>query len=412
MSIVEPFKASYYNQDKVGDIKGVVCPPYDVINEEYEKELKASSEYNYTHMTLKDPSMGYEDLAKVFDKWFADGAFVTDDKPAFYLLEQTFEIEGNAYTRRGLFGQLQLTGDHKICAHERTHEGPKEDRMNMLKYMKANLSPNFIIYPKRDGEPTALLLNKYKSEAPIYEVYDGNEKVNYRMWKIDNTEDVESVRSYFVDIDLMIADGHHRTEVATKYFTDYKKDDPKYNYMMSYLSPVDDNLLVFPTHRVLMRKLNIEEVLEKSAELFNVEEAANIKVMADLVASKDVFAFGYAQDSKYYCFTLKNPACLDEIFVSEDEKPYKVIDSFLLHNMVLAKTLGVTTKEGDLKYTIDPVEAESIATKNEGCVFLMKSTSVEEVMKVSVAGFTMPQKTTYFFPKLLSGLLIRRHEAQ
>ena len=412
MSIVEPFKASYYNTDKVGNIKEVVCPPYDVINKKYEQELKERSDYNYVHMTLKKADDSYEDLSKIFENWFADGIFETEEKPCFYLLQQEFEIKGRTYKRRGLFAQLKLTGDHAICAHERTHEGPKEDRMNMLKFMKANLSPNFIIYSAKEGEPSRIMLNKYSSVDPFFVVYDENEKVDYKLWKIDSEADIAIIENYFIDNDLMIADGHHRTEVATKFFLDHKKDDQNYNYMMTYLSPVDDNLVVFPTHRILTRKLDINELLNKVSELFHIEQASSIEKMAAMVATKDEYAFGYAQDKKYICCTLKDSKCLDEIFVAAEEKAYKAIDSFLLHNFVLAKLLGVTTKEGDLKYTIDEVEAEQIAEEENGCVFLMKSTSVEEVMKVSVSGFTMPQKTTYFFPKLLSGLLIRKHDKQ
>ena len=411
MSIVEPFKASYFNTKKTGDIKNVVCPPYDVINKEYEQVLKDRSPYNYIHMTLKDPDESYESLGQKFEQLFVENIYTTSDKPAFYLLDQEFTIKGKTYNRRGIFAQLKLTGDHAICAHEKTHEGPKEDRMNMLKFMKANLSPNFIIYSRRDGEPTAVMMDKYSKSDPFLSVYDENEKVHYKMWVIDSQQDVETIKNYFSNIDLMIADGHHRTEVATKFYQNQKSDDQRYNYMMTYLSPVDDNLVVFPTHRVLLKKLEIN-VMEKVSELFEVEQLEDIKAMATAVARQNKYAFGYAQDGKYACCTLKDPACLDDVFVTEKEKAYKAIDSFLLHNLVLGKLLDITIKEGDLKYTIDETEAEKIAERENGCVFLMKSTSIEEVMKVSVSGFTMPQKTTYFFPKLLSGLLIRKHDAQ
>lgn len=412
MSIVEPFKATYYNIDKVKDLSRVVCPPYDVINKEQEKKLKKKSVYNYAHMTLKDTKFSYKDISKVFDTWFDKKALITDEENAFYLLEQTFKVAGKQFKRRGLMGALKLSGRHSICAHEKTHEGPKADRMNMLKYMKANLSPNFIIYPKKKGEPTAAMMKKFGRKRPFMAVNDDNEKVKYKIWKIADPKDILKIKEYFKDIDLMIADGHHRTEVATTFYKTQKKNDKKYNYMMSYLSPVDNNLAVFPTHRVLTRKLDIEKVLESAKELFSVKKFKNIKEMAEAVAKKRKFAFAFAQDKQYYAFTLKDVESLDKIFKTKKEKAYKAIDSFLLHHLVFEKVLDVKTKEGDLVYTIDPKEAEVLAKENEGCVFLLKSTSVEEVMKVSVSGLTMPQKTTYFFPKLLSGLMLRKHDEQ
>lgn len=411
MSIVEPFRASFYSE-KAGDIKDLVCPPYDVISKSYEKELRGRAAHNFVHMELKMPDETYEDMADKLRKWSSAGLLATDNDPVFYLLRQKFSIKGIEYIRKGIFAQLKLTGGHSICAHEKTHEGPKEDRMNMLRFMKANISPNFVIYQNKEGEPASQLLLKYESSEPFMSVYDEHEKVQYDMWRIHDSVDIDSVKKYFENVELMIADGHHRTEVATKYFLQEKKEDPRYNYMMTYLSPVDDGLVVFPTHRVLHRKFDPADMLNKVSDIFEVEEYRDISEMAAAVAARQKYAFGFAQDGKYLCCTLKCTSVLDKVFASEEEKPYKAIDSFLLHKLVIEKTLGIVTREGDLSYTIDEKEAEKIALEIGGSVFLMKSTCVEEVMKVSVSGFTMPQKTTYFFPKLLSGLLIRQHELQ
>jgi uncharacterized protein (DUF1015 family) len=364
------------------------------------------------HLELKDTSLDYAQLAGIFQKWCAEGVFENDVDPCLYLIKQDFEVEGKKYSRRGMMGQLKLTGDHKVHAHEKTHSGPKEDRKQMLRHMKANISPNFIIYRNTKDEPCAVLLKKYESQKPCAKVFDDNEKVDYTIWRIADKADIAMVEKFFEKQDLMIADGHHRTEVATKYFLEDMPNDPTYNYMMSYLSPIDENLLVFPTHRVLTRSVDVADLMKKCGQYFSIEKKADVRALADDVASKKVFAFGFAQAGEYLSCTLKDPKTLDAFFVTAEEQMYKGIDSFLLHNFLFAKVLGITTKEGDLKYTIRPVEAEQLAKESSGCVFLMKSTSVEEVMRVAVSGFCMPQKTTYFFPKVLSGLTLRKHELQ
>jgi uncharacterized protein (DUF1015 family) len=364
------------------------------------------------HLELKDKSLDYAQLAAIFEQWCNDGVFENDAEPCFYLIKQDFTVDGKKYSRRGLMGQLKLTGSHKVHAHEKTHSGPKEDRKQMLRHMKANISPNFIIYRNANDEPCAILLKKYAAVKPCAQVFDENEKVDYTVWRVSDKADIAMVEKFFEKQDLMIADGHHRTEVATKYFLEDKPTDERYNAMMSYLSPIDENLLVFPTHRVLKRPVDVADLLQKCGQYFTAEKKASVIALADDVASKKVFAFGFAQGGEYYAMTLKDPKTLDQFFVTNEEQMYKCIDSFLLHNFVFAKVLGITTKEGDLDYTIRPVEAEQLAKESNGSVFLMKSTSVEEVMRVAVSGFCMPQKTTYFFPKIMSGLTLRRHELQ
>ena len=410
MSTVRPFKATYYNQKKIRTLTNVVCPPYDVISAEYERTLKKRSAYNYVNIILRDENTTYQDLARRLNDWLAAGVLVDDPDEAFYLVEQEYTVNGKKFCRRGFLGAIKLTGDHAIHAHEKTHAKPKVDRLKVIKAVKANLSPSFIIYPKNKQEPVQLLLKRMRRQKPFASVYDGNEKTTYRMWKVSAPADIERIVSYFDGLPLMIADGHHRTEVARAYYEMQKgKKNPALNYMMAYFSPIDSDLTVFPTHRVYTHAVDIDALISEAGKLFSVNRCKNAVEAAEFVGKQKKFAFAACQRGRCTAFVLKDKSSLDNVFRSKEDKPYRQIDSFLLHHLVFDKIIGIHPKEGELLYTIDPRKAVALAKEHDGCAFIIKATSIQEIMDVSVKGLTMPQKTTYFYPKFLSGLLLRRH---
>jgi uncharacterized protein (DUF1015 family) len=411
MSVIQPFKATHYNPKKYAKLEKLVCPPYDIISKEHEKKLKNSSAYNYTHVLLRDEKTSYEALGARLRQWVKEGVLVDEDQPALYLVEQEYKVNGTSFRRRGFLGLVKLTGKHAICPHEKTHAKPKIDRMMVLKHVKANLSPIFIIYQKKNNEPTAILLKKAKTQKPFMAVTDTFEKVKYRIWKITDKKQIASVQRYFNGLPLMIADGHHRREVATDYCRMKKaKEDSPLNHMLTYFSPVDDNLLVLPTHRVYVKSLDIDLALSTLDSFFNIQHVKNAREAAELVSRQKNYSFVLYQSGEYRLCVLKDPALLDDVFTTRDEKAYKSIDSFLLHKFVFAKLLEIDPKEGELLYTIHADKAVGMADQNKGCAFIIKATKIEEIMRVAVSGLTMPQKTTYFYPKVLSGLVLRRHE--
>jgi uncharacterized protein (DUF1015 family) len=334
MAVVKPFRAERYDESKAGPLERLVAPPYDVLSPEQREEYLARSPYNVVHLTLPEDE---EQAARDVTDWREQGVLARDDEPAYWLLSQDYVgPDGVSRTRTGLVASLRAEPYESgvVLPHERTHSGPKEGRLRLLRATRTQLEPIFLLY---EGDPL-------QPPAREPDLQSGGDK----LWRVDDAPSFETT-------ELLIADGHHRYETAVAYAQEGGSP-----YLMVVLVPTEqEGLTIFPTHRM--------------AEHINGARGTPIDEPGD-----DLPGVVLYRDGKY---ELLNGDGLD-VEIVERIAPD-----------------GVT-------YT--PERAEAVATVDRGdaeAAFLLRPTRIEDVWAVARRGETMPQKSTYFYPKLTSGLL-------
>jgi uncharacterized protein (DUF1015 family) len=410
MAEVLPLQAVHYDLERV-DLADVVAPPYDVIDEEQRSELVGRSGHNVVELDLpRDPESGddYEHAARLLEKWTEEGILTRDEGPTIWALEQDYTApDGSRLTRRGFLARVKLAPyGEGIRPHERTQPGPKEDRLRLTRATRHNLSPIFSLHPDdawRHLEPS--------TEAdPWGEVTDGD-GTTHRVWRIEDPAVHEAIAGELASGELLIADGHHRYETALAYQREVGEGPADY-VLMALVSLEDPGLTVFPTHRLISGLA--EDPAKQQAlgtalrELFEIEEVPVEKVAP--AGEEGVGVFGYLDSHFNRAFRLRlasnpdlNPA------LAERSEAYRTLDAAILEELVLKGIFGMTTEDIAAKrgigYTpsIDEARAKLDAGDYQAA-FLLRPTPVEQVREVAAAGETMPPKSTYFFPKLLTGI--------
>jgi uncharacterized protein (DUF1015 family) len=347
MADVKPFRALRYDEAKAGPLETLVAPPYDVISPDARGEYLAQSPYNVVHLTLPDDE---DEAGRAFADWQRDGALVRDEEPAYWLLAQEYVgPDGVRRTRNGLVASLRAEPYDRgiVLPHERTHRGPKEGRLRLLRAVGAQLEPIFLLY---DGPALEL-----PDRPPDLEVEGA------RLWRVADAPD-------FTDTQLLIADGHHRYETALA----FAEEGGSPQLMVVLVPTRQDGLTIFPTHRVVERLHGVN----------GSDPAAGVgDALAELEQlPRDRPAVALYRDGETRVLKGDEPE-LDAAFV-EGFHPE-----------------GVT-------YT--PQVEEAVAAVDSGraqAAFLLRAPTIEQVRAVAERGETMPQKSTYFFPKLTSGLL-------
>jgi uncharacterized protein (DUF1015 family) len=442
MARVKPLRGLLYNPEKVGDLSRVTAPPYDVITPGHQETLYRRHPNNIVRLILSKASPSdkpgkdrYSRAAADLGKWIEEGVLVRDGSPAIYYYIQKYTLtDGRKRTRKGFIAlaRLEEFGEGAIRPHERTLSGPKEDRLNLMKACKANLSSIFALYPETEKEGSInSILDSAAGGEPVMDVR-GDDGVVNRLWRIDDPEVIVRVTGKMEAKNLFIADGHHRYETALNYrnmmneeFRSPTGEEP-FNYVMMYFTGMEDEGLdLLPTHRVVhsLEGLEAETFLDICMEYFDLEELPFddntepgvrkefLKKMEGGGGELTRLGLYLRAKKSYFILTLKTKKIMDDLFRDAIPEVYKALDVTVLHSLVLDKILGITTEDQErqtkLVYVKGVEEAleEGRSGKNQ-IVFLMNPTKVEQVKYVSEAGLLMPQKSTYFYPKLLSGLVI------
>jgi uncharacterized protein (DUF1015 family) len=411
MAEVLPLTAVHYDLNAVPSLGAVVAPPYDVINPEMRKALLAKSAFNVVEIDLPEAPDGtdrYEYAAQTMESWTMEGILKADSEPAIWALEQDYTgPDGSSRTRRGILAKVRLSeyGQGAIRPHERTQPGPKEDRLRLTRATRHNLSPIFALHPGTIWD----LLERDVAEAPWGEATDEDGTV-HRVWRVADGEVAAAIGTRLEDAELLIADGHHRYETALTYAREVGGDGPHQYVMMALVSLEDPGLTVFATHRLLtdLDTAKQEALRETVLELFDVTETDR----DGLVPGPDdgPAAFGY-MDSHHMAprkLTLKDPAVLDEVLEGNSDA-YRRLDAAALEAIVLRRALGMSTDDIAAKRGITYQSSMEGAlgkldAKEADAAFFLRPTPVEQVQAVAAAGETMPPKSTYFFPKLLTGI--------
>jgi uncharacterized protein (DUF1015 family) len=410
MADVQPLRALHYDLAKVGSLDAVAAPPYDVIDPEQRRRLAERSPYNVVRVDLPEGEPDpYAEAARIFEGWRAEGAVVRDDEPALWTLTQDYTgPDGRALTRHGVFARVRVEdyGPGRIRPHERTHPGPKEDRLRLTRATKANLSPIFSLY----DDPTAATQAVLNAAEPFGQQTDDDGTVN-RLGRVADPAAIEAFQAALRPAELLIADGHHRYETARVYAEEVGGEGEHRYVLMCLVALQDEGLTVFPTHRLI--KDTTRETQEALANtlraLFAIEEIDH----ADLRPpdGEGPLTMGYIDSffKRAFRLTLKDQASADQALADMPEA-YRHLDTAVLEALVLNGPLGLSEDDiahlEGLGYSRTDDEALQLVLSGEyDAAFFLRSTPIEQVRAIAAAGVNMPPKSTYFFPKVPTGLL-------
>lgn len=428
MAEIRPFKGVLYNQSIIEDLSAVVAPPYDVIGEEAHKALLKNSKYNVVRLELPQGSSTdgsknnkYARAWATYGDWLEKGVLVRDLEPSVYVYEQEYDVRGVTMNRIGFIALTRVedfsTG--KIKAHERTLKGPKADRLRLIRACGTNFSQIFSLFSDPEKRVDALLYEQTKETPRVDIEVDG---IIHRLWTISDPAVIAEIQELVLDKPLYIADGHHRYETSINYRDEMRKatgDDSgeaAFDFtMMMFVNMESEGLTILPTHRMLknLPKINNDKFRANLEHVFEVEKMESVdKVMAGLAANADKHAIGvYMGSGTFYLLVLKNEAGILQLLDGPESKAWKLLDVTMLHHVIINRVLGFggTNIENSIKFTTDENEAVELVTGGTyQMAFFLNPTKVDDVRGVAGVGEIMPQKSTYFYPKLLSGLVFNK----
>jgi uncharacterized protein (DUF1015 family) len=412
MADVEPLRALHYDLERTGGLQDVVAPPYDVIDADERVELEARSPYNVVRIDLPVGDDPYETAARQFASWRSDGVIVRDEEPALWALEQAYTgPDGQIRKRQGFLARVRVEnyGPGRIRPHERTHPGPKEDRLRLTRAAKANLSPIFSLFDD-PANTVSGILDQATTGEPWGRATDEDGTVN-RVWRIADRNAASAITDALRATELLIADGHHRYETARVYAEEIGGEGPHRYVLMCLVSLEDPGLTVFPTHRLLrdLRPDQHEALAQAIRRDFEIRRLDNTAELAPVYGQPVSMGYIDAHSRQPFMLTLKDQAIADAALADHAE-PYRRLDTAVLEALILKGALGMTDDDIDhlngLGYARNFDEAlDAVMTGGYDAAFFVAATPIEQVREVAAAGESMPPKSTYFFPKVPTGLL-------
>jgi uncharacterized protein (DUF1015 family) len=413
MAQIEPLRALHYNLEKTGGLQDVIAPPYDVIDAAQRAELERRSPYNVVRIDLPQGGDPYQAAAEELVSWRQQGVIVEDDRPALWVLEQDYTgPDGERRSRRGFLARVRVEeyGPGRIRPHERTHPGPKEDRLRLTRATKANLSPIFSLFSDPAGAAWAAL-EPSTGDAPWGEATE-DDGTRDRLWRVADAGAIDAVKDALRAAELLIADGHHRYETARIYADELGGDGDHRYVLMCLVALQDPGLTVFPTHRLLegLSGDQQEALAQTIRRHFEVEELPDTRQLAPPADPRQL-RMGYI-DSHFqrpFMLTLKDQDAVDAALPGQAEA-YRHLDTAVLEALILKGALHMTDDDIDhlhqLGYARNSEQAIELVKRGEfDAAFLMAPIPVERVQAIAAADESMPPKSTYFFPKVPTGLV-------
>jgi len=417
MSALKPFAAVFYNKEKVDNLSNVICPPYDVISKDQQEAYYKQDPNNFIRLELaketpKDTEKDnkYTRARKTFEEWLKKGILKQDDKPCIYYYKQDYKYQGQKYTRTGFLGLLKINEDSgvRILPHEHTHAAAKTDRLTLWSALKVNLSSIFVGYADKTGKIDRVFFKDLASQKPYLEAVD-QDKVKHTIWRLENPDRIQEIVNVIDGQDLFICDGHHRFEVANQMRRDALKKAKKttgeesYNYVMTYFTNMDSkDLQIFPIHRIVKKFPISVNLLEQYFRIDKVKTKVDWLVLLAR-AGQNEHSFGLYNKEGMFLLRLKNKSLIDKM-VKEGSKEYRGLDAAILKAFIFDQ-VGVASE--DIVYSKDPDEV--VQAVNEGQAeagFILNPVQVGQLRAIALNDERMPPKTTYFYPKVLSGLTI------
>jgi uncharacterized protein (DUF1015 family) len=403
---VQPFRGVVYDVPD-GDLAKVLAPPYDVIPPAYQAELYARDPRNVVRVVLnREPGdAGYEDAGRTYRRWLDERVLTQHTEPALYLVEQTFAGEdGRTLRRFGLLARFRAEDPEKgvILPHEHTRKAAKEDRFRVLKATRANFSPIFLMFP--DPEARFAVLASDAMVLRPRSVYTDDGGVAHRVWRVTNPELIASFQQLLASPKAYIADGHHRHATALRYRDEVGADGA---WTFGYFTPMGaPGLLVLPYHRILAEGPSLAEARGRLEALpFQVADASSVAEAAQATArSRAPYAFALAAPGQGALVVEARPEAA-ALLPLQDPPSLRALDTYFFHKAVMPRALSIP--EEAVSYVHSLAEAEE-AVSGGRCriAALMRGTPVGQIVDVAEAKESMPAKSTFFHPKLPSGLVI------
>ncbi len=425
--VVAPLRALRYDTRRV-TLSKVLSPPYDVISDEGRERLYASDPHNFVRLDYgrllpedRPGSDRYDRAAAELSCWVKEGILKRDPDPAFYLYSQTFLWNGQTLERRGFFAlrRLERFGEGRVYPHEKTLSGPKIDRFNLMKATQAQMSPVFGLYADADRRLAALLEQGFRS-TPETDFVDGG-GMRHRMWRVADPLVFRTADETFSKAGIFIADGHHRYETAVAYRDAIEKrgkisDESSLNYILLFFCESSDpGLLVLPTHRVVRSAgAHAASLRDKLARWFDEKTFDNEPAFLRALESDPIgpaqFGFLFPGETSFHLLTLRTGEKEVQKALEAVPPVSRAVDTAVLHQLILRNCLQFSEEDerdpARIRFVKETAEAIGARPSSE-VVILCRSQPMEVFRRVAEAGLILPPKTTFFYPKLPSGLLIQ-----
>jgi len=432
MAIIEPFRGIRYNRDKVGDLSKVVSQPYDRVRYGLQDEYYERDAHNIVRIIKgremegdsPDRETVYTRARDYYQTWVTEGYLLPDAEPALYIYHQIFTLpDGTQRTRKAFIAALKLVGFDEgiVLPHERTLAGPKLDRLNLLRATETNFGQIFMLYPDPDNKINNMFDAAVAGRPPDADVRDlFEEDVRQQLWAVTDPSVIANVVAEMAaKKGLIIADGHHRYETALSYQAEMQDKYPNagtkavFNFRMVTLVSMDDpGLTILPTHRQMhdYSTKTTSQILADAAEYFEVSPVADRAALAQALAEETPTdrRIGF-YDGKFYLLRLRGPEAMAQAVPDRTEE-WRMLDASILHELLIQRVMGISKERVAAKENIDYHRDLDLAIANvdEGkavCVYVMNPTRMAEVKACSDMGAKMPQKSTDFYPKVITGLV-------
>ncbi len=431
MPNIQPIYGIRYNLGKVGALSDVVAPPYDVIGPDFQNELYAMHPNNAVRLILNKEQPGddeaankYTRAAALLKQWQQDGVLVKDAQPAIYVYHQIFEYAGTTYTRKGFMAGLEVQrfGEGCVFPHEQTHAAAKVDRLMLTTVTKTQLSQIFGLYPDATSEVQDILEDAIRGEAPLEAV--DHLGVIHRMWIVTDPAIIAKVQEKIGKKPMFIADGHHRYETACNYLDQLRqqgisKDHPAHYVLTMFISMEDAGLVVLPTHRLFpgVPAMTADELKAKLNGFFTFEDAPSGPDAAEGIwedietrGSQGVIGLYTKKDDRWTICTI-TPAGVEKLAekgIADDHTPeWRTLGVSILHRLIMDTLLGQTGAPKPTYVHLVSELVDELKSHDYPLAALVMPATVDDITTLCLQNERMPQKSTYFYPKLLSGLVFR-----
>ncbi len=435
MADIRPFRGVHYNQGTAGDLAQTICPPYDIISPHMQSELYARSDYNFIRLEYakelpQDTASEnkYTRAASTLTQWLTQGILIADEAPAIYLHDHHFWHQDQEYRRRGIIALVRLEERESrvIRPHEGTLTDPKSDRLTLLRALRANTSSILALFEDRQQQIASVLTAKAKGEPVINFHTDSGER--HLLWAISDAGMLEQIQRTLASQPLYIADGHHRYESALAYRRERRRNQAKPSgsegfdfVMMTLVDFADPGLVILPPHR-LVRGLSppkMEDMVNKINPLFQIEELSlnspdvwqKVAVFLNEEADQGRIALCRASEKNILLLKPHDLASMQKFMPGSRSEHYKKLTVSILDHVILERLLGLQREQEAeaLTYSYDKFDAANMVLSGEyQLAFLIGPIKAETIKMIADVGDRMPGKSTYFYPKLPSGLVFYR----
>lgn len=436
MPEIQAFRGLRYNLALVGSLSDVIAPPYDVIDGALQDRLYDKSEFNVIRLELNRPEPAdvtgdevYQRAARTLRNWIRDGVVESEGDPAIYVYHQEFTYAGSTHVRKGFMARVRLQrfGEGNIYPHEQTHAKAKDDRLKLTRATQANLSQIFGLYPDPEKAIQEMLEQHVINTRPL-EAID-HLGVVHRMWPVTDARLIGDVAALTCNLPMFVADGHHRYETACNYrdeLASQGKLSPEHpaNYVLTMLIGMDDpGLLVLPTHRLLegVPEFSVAEICERVSACFDCEEAgdgpegaANIWKDMEEIDDQMMMALYSSKDSKWVTLTARKEAIERMAEIAPDHSAaWQGLGVAILHRLVFEELLSLRdmpkpTYVHLVEEVVAGLKGQLEGSKHYPLAALVMPATIDHIRQVSLHQERMPAKSTYFYPKLLSGLVFHK----